>query len=64
MGGMGLIVLVRRLLSPPVLSGPMTNTSWTHSYSKQSHIRKPVCRDLPLLGRMANFAAGVICLHM
>ena len=30
MGGMGLIftpVLVRR---PPVLSGPMTSTSWTH----------------------------------
>ena len=23
-----------------------------------------VCGDLPLLGRMANFAAGVICLHM
>ena len=40
MGGMGLIftpVLVRRLLSPSVLSGPMTSTSWTHSYSKQSY---------------------------
>ena len=40
MGGMGLIftpVLVRRLLSPSVLSGPMTSTSWTHSYSKQSN---------------------------
>ena len=23
-----------------------------------------VCGDLPLPGRMANFAAGVICLHM
>ena len=23
-----------------------------------------VCGDLPLSGRMANFAAGMICLHM
>ena len=40
MGGMGLIftpVLVRRLLGPLGLSGSMTSTSWTHSYSKQSY---------------------------
>ena len=28
------------------------------------HSYQEVCRDLPLPGRMANFAAGVICLHM
>ena len=40
MGGMGLIftpVLVRRLIGPPGLLRPMTSTSWTHSYSKQSN---------------------------
>ena len=40
MEGVGLIftpVLVRCLLRPPVLSGPITSTSWTHSYSKQSN---------------------------
>ena len=40
MGGMGLIftpVLVKRLIGPPGLSRPMTSTSWTHSYSKQSN---------------------------
>ena len=40
MGGMGLIftpVLVRSLIGPPGLSRPMTNGSWTHSYSKQSN---------------------------
>ena len=42
MGGMGLIftpvhVLVRRLLGPQGLSRPMTSSSWTHSYSKQSN---------------------------
>ena len=40
MGGMSLIVttvLVRHLLSPSVLSGPMTSISWTHDYSKQSN---------------------------
>ena len=39
MGGMGLILtsaLVRRLLGPLGLSGPIANTSWTHNYSKQS----------------------------
>ena len=38
--GMGLIftpVLVRCLLGPLGLSGPMTSTSWAHRYSKQSH---------------------------
>ena len=37
MGGMGLIftpVLVRCLLGPPVLSGPVTSTSWTLRCSK------------------------------
>ena len=36
-GGMGLIfnpALVRRLLGPPGLSGPITSTSWTHRHSK------------------------------
>ena len=40
MGGMGLIftpVLVRHPLGPPGLYGPMTSSSRTHSYSKQSH---------------------------
>ena len=40
MGGMGLIftpVLVRHLLGPLSFSRPMTSTSWTHSYSKQSY---------------------------
>ena len=40
MGGMDLIftpVLVRRLIGPPGLSGPVTGTSWTHSYSKRSN---------------------------
>ena len=32
-----LCVLVRRLIGPPGLSRPMTGTSWTHSYSKQSN---------------------------
>ena len=39
-GRYGLIftsVLVRRLIGPPGLSRPMTSTSWTHSYSKQSN---------------------------
>ena len=37
MGGMGMIftpVLVRRLLGPLDLSGPMTSSSWTCRYSK------------------------------
>ena len=29
--------LVRCLVVPLGLSGPMTSTSWTHSYSKQSY---------------------------
>ena len=40
MGGIGLIftpVLVRSFLGPPGLSRPITGTSWTHSYSKQSN---------------------------
>ena len=39
MEGMGLIftpLLVRRLIGPPVLSRPMTSTSWTHSYVLQT----------------------------
>ena len=35
----------------------MTLFTETESYQE-------VCGDLPLPGRMANFAAGVICLHM
>ena len=37
MGGMGLIftpVIVRCLLGPLSLSGPMTSISWTNSYAK------------------------------
>ena len=40
MRGMDLIfipVLVRRLLGHPGMSRPMTSSSWTHSYSKQSY---------------------------
>ena len=40
MKGMGLIftaVLARCLLGYLGLSGPMTSTSWTHGYSKQSY---------------------------
>ena len=40
MGDMGLLftpVLVRRLIGPPGMSRPMTGTSWTDSYSKQSN---------------------------
>ena len=39
---MGLIftpVLMRHLLGPPGLSGPMASTSWTHRCSKQSFWR-------------------------
>ena len=32
-------VLVRRPSGPLGLSGPMTSTSWTHSYSKQSYCK-------------------------
>ena len=40
MGCMGVIItpeLVRCLLGPPDLSGPMTSTSWTHGCSEQSY---------------------------
>ena len=51
MEGMGLIftpVLVTRLLGPPGLLRPMTGTSWTHSYSKQSNwVVQPVSSFLP-----------------
>ena len=41
MGGVGpklapVLVLVRHLLDPPNLSGPIAGVSWTHSHSKQS----------------------------
>ena len=42
MGGMDLILppaLVRHFVGPLGLCGPMTSTSWTHSYSKQSYGR-------------------------
>ena len=42
MGGMGLIftpVLMRHLLGPPGLSGPITSTSWTHRCSKRVVIK-------------------------
>ena len=44
MGDKGLIftpVLVRHLLVPLGLFGPTTNTSWTHTYFKQSHWKVP-----------------------
>ena len=51
MGGMDLIfipVLVRRLLGPLGLSGPMTSTFWTHRFSKRSLLLEGItCLQLP-----------------
>ena len=47
MGGMGLIftpVLVRRLLGPPGLSRPMTNSSWPHTTPNSPVTLKGVTR--------------------
>ena len=57
MGGVGLIftpMLVRRLLGPPVLSGPMTSSSWTHSYSKQFNWKVTKMTDLWHLQNLAT----------
>ena len=50
MGGMGLIfspVLVRHLSDPSGLSGPITSTSWTPNYSKQSLWKVYLASDSP-----------------
>ena len=40
-------VLMRHLLGSLGLSGPMTNTSWTQSYYKQSFLEGMACLRLP-----------------
>ena len=59
MGSMGLIftpVLVRRLLGPTDLSGPMTSTFWTHRCFKQFYILEDITRlqlpTCPLIGEI------------
>ena len=57
MGSVGLIftlVLVRHLIGPPGLSRPMTSSSWTHSYSKQSNWKVTKMTDLWHLQNLAT----------